>query len=89
MPVPLSVLAFVPGIADTPFGAEVSTDLCLRDTGESYACKELPVTWWWDTASGSHSIRKGPQKPPDPVCLLCRSSQRGKVTGPSHTADGL
>lgn len=42
MPVPLSVLAFVPGIADTPFGAEVSTDLCLRDTGESYACKELP-----------------------------------------------
>lgn len=77
MPGPLSVLAFVPAIADMPFGGEVRAGLYRRDTRESYGCRELPyimvVVYSIQMSQQCRLLElEGPQKSPNPACSLHR-----------------
>lgn len=42
VPVPLSVLAFAPAVADRAAGAEPGAGRYLTDAGESWGCRGLP-----------------------------------------------
>lgn len=85
VPVPLSVLAFAPAVADVATGAEAGAGRYLTDAGENWGCSGLPdvLAVGGSIQAGQHRgllEREGPQTPPRPVCSLHRRAQRDEET---------